>query len=69
MGNKQLFNLLIGITLVMILVCIVLYIWTFIRVRNGSNIKDVRRIVILMLASSFAAFVVILDGLFLMHQS
>jgi ABC-type transport system involved in cytochrome bd biosynthesis fused ATPase/permease subunit len=69
MGNKQLFNLLIGITLVMILVCIVLYIWTFIRVRNGSNIKDVRRIVILMIASSFAAFVVILDGLFLMHQS
>ena len=69
MGNKQLFNLLIGITLVMILVCIVLYIWTFIRVRNGSNIKDVRRIVILILASSFAAFVVILDGLFLMHQS
>ena len=68
MGNKQLFNLLIGITLVMILVCIVLYIWTFIRVRNGSNIKDVRRIVILMIASSFAAFVVILDGLFLMHQ-
>jgi ABC-type transport system involved in cytochrome bd biosynthesis fused ATPase/permease subunit len=69
MGNKQLFNLLIVITLVMILVCIVLYIWTFIRVRNGSNIKDVRRIVILMIASSFAAFVVILDGLFLMHQS
>jgi hypothetical protein len=67
MGNKLLFQILIWVTLVMIMLTTVLFIWTFVRVSNGSNIKDVRNIVILMIVTSVAAFVVILDGLFLMH--
>lgn len=65
MGNKQLFNWMIYFTLGLILICLVLYIYAFLRVRNGSNIKDVQNIILLMMVSSFAAFIVILDGVFL----
>ena len=67
MGNKQLFDLMIFVTLGMLFVCLILYIYAFIRVRSGSNIKDVRRIALLMIASSAAAFIVIFDGIFLQH--
>ena len=67
MGNKLLFQIMIWVTLVMIMLTTVLFIWTLVRVSNGSNIKDVRNIVILMIVTSVAAFIVILDGLFLMH--
>ena len=67
MGNRLLFQIMIWVTLAMIILTTVLFIWTFVRVSNGSNIKDVRTIVILMIVTSVAAFVVILDGLFLIH--
>lgn len=67
MGNKQLFDLMIFVTLGMLFVCLILYIYAFIRVSSGSNIKDVRRIALLMIVSSAAAFIVIFDGIFLQH--
>jgi len=67
MGNKLLFQVMIWATLFMIILTTVMFIWTYARVRTGSNIKDVRTIVILMIVSSVAAFVVIVNGLLLMH--
>jgi hypothetical protein len=48
-----------GSTMVMLFILLILYIYSYCRVRNGSGLADVKLISILLIISSIAAIVLI----------
>jgi hypothetical protein len=48
-----------GSTMMMLFILLILYIYSFCRVRNGSGLADVKLISILLIISSIAAVVLI----------
>ena len=55
MDNWHLWCLFIGVTIGMIIICLLSYIYTFLKVSSGSKIKFVKVILGLMIISSFGA--------------
>ena len=67
MGNYQLFTYFLTLTLVMFLILLVMYIYAYTKVKSGSNIADVKKITVLMIISSIAGIVIMIDGFYIMH--
>jgi hypothetical protein len=55
MDNWHLWCLFLGVTLGMIIICLFMYIYAFIKVSGGSKIKFVKVILALMIISSVGA--------------
>lgn len=66
-GNYERFKAMIYSTLIMIVVALVAYIWAYCKVKNGSGIKDVKLITLLLLISMVTSFIVMTDSLYIVH--
>lgn len=67
MGNQKEYNAMIIIAMVMDFILLMLYIYAHIRVKTGSDIKDVKLITSLLIASTAAGLIGISMGLVLEH--
>jgi uncharacterized membrane protein len=59
MNEWGLYRLMAISTLLMLAILLALYIYSLCRVRNGSDLSDVKRINIMLIVSSIAGIVVI----------
>ena len=54
-------------TLIMIVLTLLAYIWAWWKVKRGSGIKDVQKIALIMIICMICTFIVMADGMFLVH--
>ena len=59
------FKILIFSTLGMIFVTLLMYCYAYVRVQNGSGIKDVKTIIVLLIISSAFGLIVMIEGNFI----
>lgn len=68
MGNQKEYNYMIGISMAMDFILLLLYICAHIRVKTGSDIKDVKLITSLLIASTAAGLIGISMGFIIEHM-